>query len=192
MTRSDRPVGDHVTWDGSSRAVDEIRDLVIGHASAGTLRIILQQLTLREGGRAVGVHEVIDAVTDVGGNLVTIPLIEAVRADVESSTRLDAAIARLRADIAADVEAEVDGLEVVLDGDRRRQVRIVLALEISPEDVSGGHVHPALHDGAHHIHHHAPVLDDLRDRLSGPPPSMPRRVWDALREQARGWIGPRH
>ncbi|MGO1504998.1 MAG: hypothetical protein ACTHWV_08570, partial [Brachybacterium sp.] len=61
--------GDLVTWDGSSPAVELIRDAVFPHVSAGALRVVLQQLALRDEGGAAGTHEVIDAIVDVGGNL---------------------------------------------------------------------------------------------------------------------------
>lgn len=169
-----------MTWDGSPQAVAAIREVLIEHASTGTLRLVLQQLTLHEEGREAGRHETIDAISDVGGNLVTIPLAATVRADAGSSTRLDAALAQLRADIAAELEVAVDSLEVILDADGRQAVHIALTVEVSPQDVADGSVHPALHDGAHHIAHQSHALDDLRDRMAQAPTGPLRRAWDAL------------
>lgn len=189
MTSTEPTGGEHVRWYGSPAILTELRDLLIAHASEGTLRIVLQQLALREGGqdgrREAGSHEVIDAVVDVGGILVAIDVGESVREDQRAAARLDAALSRLRADVAAEMGARPEGLEVVIDGDGRREVRIAFALEISPQEVAGHPVHPALHDGAHHIRHEAPALDDLRDRLAPPPPSLLRRGWDALRGRSR-------
>ncbi|MFC7376118.1 hypothetical protein ACFQRD_12655 [Brachybacterium sp. GCM10030268] len=187
MTRGDHLVDDHVTWDGSSRAVAMIRDLVTPHSSEGTLRIVVQQVTVREQGRESGIHEVIDAITDVGGNLVSIPLTASVRGDEPTSARLDTAIERLRADIAADLAVAVDSLEVVLDGDGAHQVRVAFAVEVSAGELTTRSAHPALHDGAHHIVHHAPALEELRDRLAGPPPGPLRRALEAV----RGWTRAR-
>ncbi|GAA1310388.1 hypothetical protein [Brachybacterium tyrofermentans] len=183
MTRGDQPPDDQAIRGGSSSAVPEIRDLLLAHTSAGTLRIVLQQLTLRDEGREVGVHEVIDAVTDVGGNLVTFSLRASVHGDPEDSARLEAAIRRLREDIAADPARPIDSLVVILDGDGRHRVSVDSGLEIPPQDAAA---HLALRDGAHHISHESPALDDLRDRLAGPPPSLLRRGRDLV----RGWLRP--
>ncbi|MGP9683200.1 hypothetical protein [Brachybacterium sp. AOP3-A1-3] len=166
---------------GSSPAIPEIRDLLVAHTSAGTLRIVLQQLTLREDGREVGVHEVIDAVTDVGGNLVTFSLRASVHGDLEDAARLETAIRRLREDIAADPARPIDSLVVLIDGDGHHRVNVDSGLEVSPQDVA---THPALRDGAHHITHESPALDDLRDRLASPPPGVLRRGRDLV----RGWL----
>lgn len=180
MTRVDRPVGDRAAWDGSPAAVAALRDVIVEHASTGTLRLVLQQLTLREAGREVGRHEVIDAISDVGGNLVAIPLVAAVRADAGSSQRLDAAIDRLRAEISAELGAAADSLEVVLDADGRESVHLMFDLEVSPQALAGGAALPVLRDGAHHIAHQSHALDDLRDRMAQPDPGPLRRAWDAV------------
>lgn len=169
-----------VTWDGTSPAVESIRDAVIEHTAAGALRLVLQRLTLHREGRPAGTHEVIDAIVDVGGNLVVMPLAETVRADPASSSALDTGFARLRADLEADLGTTVDSLEVITNADGTRQVRFVLSVDVSPEEVTGRPPHPAVHDGRHHISHHAPALDDLRDRMAGPPPGLLRRLRDRL------------
>ena len=181
MTSTEPPGGEHVRWEGSPEVLSRIRDVLISHSSRGTLRIVLQQLTLHEGEQETGTHEVIDAVLDVGGNLVTTSLAPSVREDPQAATRLDAALARLRAEVVAEMGAQPEALEVVIDGDGRREARIAFALEISAQDLVDHRPHPALRDGAHHILHEAPALDELRDRLSAPPPSLLRRGWDALR-----------
>lgn len=181
MTSLEPPGGEHVRWDGSPEVLTRIRDLLISHSSRGTLRIILQQLTLHEGGQEAGVHEVIDAVLDVGGNLVATPLGPSVREDPRTAARLDAALARLRAEVVGQMGAQPEALEVVIDGDGHREARIAFALEVSAQDLTDHRPHPALRDGARHILHEAPALDELRDRLSAPPPSLLRRGWDALR-----------
>ncbi|MGO1228079.1 MAG: hypothetical protein ACTMII_01865 [Brachybacterium sp.] len=174
-----------MTWTGSRSVLAEIRDALIVHSTAGTLRLVLQQLTLRDQGRAVGSHEVIDGIIDVDGNLVVVPIGEAVRADPAASAALDAALARLRAEILAELGAAPDSLEVVMDADRTRRVRIVRSLEVSPAGVVGPPPHPALHDGRHHIVHHAPALDELRDRLAPPPPGLLARLRAVLGRGAR-------
>lgn len=172
-----------MTWEGTSPAVERIRDALIPHASAGALRVVLQQLALHEEGRAVGTHEVIDTIVDVGGNLVVVPIADTVRADPGSCAALDRALAHLRTDLEAGPGTAVDSLEVIIDADSTRRVRFTLSVEVSPEEVAGRPPHPALHDGRHHIVHHAPSLEDLRDRLAAPPPGMLQRL--------RGMVGGR-
>lgn len=167
---------DHVAWAGRSPAVVAIRDAVIGHVPTGSLRLVLQQLALHEQGRPVGTHESIDTILDVHGNLVSMSIVDAVRADETSSQRLDRALAALRAEVVADLEAEVDSLELVADVDGTRRVMVVLSADVSPKEVSGPFRHRAVHDGTHHITHHAPELDELRDRVSAPEPSRLRRL----------------
>ena len=174
-----------VRWTGSPSAVAAIRDALIVHSSAGALRLVLQQLTLRERGEVVGSHEVIDGVIDVDGNLVVVPIAESVRADPDTSAALDAALARLRAEISAELGAVPDSLEVVIDADRTRRVLVVPSFDVSPARVTGPPPHPALHDGRHHIVHHAPALDELRDRLAPPSPGLLARLRDALARGAR-------
>ncbi|WP_341857032.1 hypothetical protein [Brachybacterium sp. GPGPB12] len=127
MSGADRGVGRYVIWDSSPRAVARVRDAVVGHAATGTPRLVVQRLALHEEGREVGVHEIIDAILDVGGNLVAYPVREAVRADAAASAALDGALAQPRADIAEELTSAVDSLEVVLDRDGRREVRSLLA-----------------------------------------------------------------
>ena len=168
-------------WDSSPRAVARVRDAVVGHAATGTLRLVLQQLALHEEGCEVGVHEVIDAIVDVGGNLVAYPVREAVRADAAASAALDGALAQLRADIAEELTSAVDSLEVVLDRDGRCEVRLLLEVEVSPGELDADPAPDALHDGDFHIHHYSPALDDLRDRVAEPAPSPLRRVLGRMR-----------
>lgn len=169
-----------MTWDGSSPAVDRIRDVLVAHTPAGGLRLVLQQLTLRAHGREAGRHESIDSIVDVEGNLVVVPIAASVREDPTISARLDSALDDLRAAIAADLGTEVDSLEVIADADGARRVMVVLSVEVAPEEIAAGSTHPAIHDGVHHISHHAPALDDLRDRLAGPERGGLRRLWDAV------------
>lgn len=172
-----------MSWDGSPRAVARLRDAVMPHAPAGVLRVVLQQLALHEEGREVGRHEVIDAILDVGGNLVAVSMLESVRADAAASAALDGALAQLRADIAEELHAAPDSLEAVLDGDGGREVRLMLAAEISPGELAQRPAPDLLHDGDFHVRHGAPALDDLRDRLAAPPTCRLRRVLGGLRER---------
>lgn len=194
MTSGNRPVpsdgddpgtgaGGAVAWDGGTAAVATMREVLLGHVPNGAVRLVLQQLMLHERGRETGVHEVIDVITDVGGNLVVIPLLEAVRAD-PASVRLDAALQRLRSEITAELEVVPDSLEVVIDADGTQRVLLVLSVDVAASEISGGSTHPALHDGRHHVLHQAPALDELRDRLAEPPSTPLRRIWDAV----TGWL----
>lgn len=169
-----------MTWDGSSPAVDRICDVLVTHTPAGGLRLVLQQLTLHTHGRDAGRHESIDSIVDVEGNLVVVPLVAAVREDPAISARLDSALGELRAAITADLGSDVDSLEVIADADGSRRVMVVLSVEVAPEEIAAGSTHPALHDGVHHISHHAPALEDLRDRLAGPERGVLRRLWDTV------------
>lgn len=185
MTSGEPSAGDHVPWDGASSAVDDLRELLVALAPEGALRVILQRVALHEQGRAVGEHEVIDVIADVEGNLVSVPLTGRVRSDPPLARALDEAVDRLRHDIARSGVEEVDSIEVILDTDGRDQVRIAIGLDVTPAEVADRPPHPAVHDGAHHITHYAPVLDDLRDRLAEPPPGPVRRLWRALTSWAR-------
>lgn len=183
MSEADRAVGGYVIWDSSPRAVARVRDAVVEHAATGALRLVVQQLTLHEEGQQAGVHEVIDVILDVGGNLVTYSVRDAVRADASSSAALDGALAQLRADIAEELTTTPDSLEVVLDRDGRCEVRLLLEVEVSPTEVAEPVAPDALHDGDFHILHFSPALDDLRDRVAEPPTNPLRRVLDSLRER---------
>lgn len=181
----DQPAGASVAWDGRSSAPAAIHDLLAPFAPERALRVVLQQITLRETGREAGGHEVIDAVVDVGGVLVALALRDAVRADQGVSARLDAEIERLRGDITTELGVAVDGLEVLLDADGARRVRIALHLELTPADFAGGAAPPALHDGAHHAAHSAPALDELRDRVAAPQRAPLRRLLRSLHGRLR-------
>ena len=102
--------------------------------------------------------------------------------EVDTWPLLDGALAQLRADIAEELTSAVDSLEVVLDRDGRREVRLLLQVEVSPGELEDDPAPAALHDGDFHIHHHAPALDDLRDRVAAPAPSPLRRVLGRMRE----------
>lgn len=177
--------GDHTRWNGDTPAVGDLREMLVLLAPEGALRVIFQRLSLREQGRLVGEHEVIDVIADVEGNLVSVPLTGRVRADPPLARALDEAADRLRGDIAASGADGVDSIEVVLDADGTRQVYIATGLDVTPAEAEERPPHPAVHNGAHHITHYAPVLDDLRDRLAEPPAGPMRRLWDALTDWAR-------
>lgn len=185
MTSGEPSAGDHVPWDGASSAVDDLREMLVALAPEGALRVILQRVALHEQGRPVGEHEVIDVVADVEGNLVSVPLTGRVRADPPLARALDDAVDRLRRDIAGSGAEGVDSVEVILDADGRGQVQIAVGLDVTPAEAEDRPPHPAVHNGAHHITHYAPVLDDLRDRLAEPPAGTVRRLWDALTGWAR-------
>ncbi|MGP9538206.1 hypothetical protein ACT3SP_09340 [Brachybacterium sp. AOP43-C2-M15] len=181
----DRAPDDHVTWDGRSTAVGALRDVLVEHAPTGALRLVLQRLALHEQGRPAGTHESIDAILDVHGNLVSMSIAAAVRSDPSSSARFERAVSTLRADVAADLEAEADSLEVVLDADGTQRVMVMLSADVSPQEVAERSHPRALHGGPHHITHHAPALDELRDRLAAPSPGPMRRAWSAVRAGLR-------
>lgn len=187
------PVQGSVTWDGVTPAVETIHELLWRFTTSGALRVALQQIRLTpdpDGGQdspgdSPGVHETIDEIADVGGNLVSLPLRDAVRADAEISAQLDAALARLWADVAADLGQSPDMLSVLLDADGQRLVYVTFDVAVTARELAERPQHPALHGGAHHIAHHAPALEDLRDRLAPPEPSRICQAWDELREKLR-------
>lgn len=181
MTSGDRPVGDPVAWDGQSSSLAEIEQVLAPVTPTGTLRLVLQRLALHEAGEPAGEHAVLDAVTDVGGNLVVVPLQGRVREDAALAQDLEEAVRTLREDLAASGTVGVDALEVVLDADGARQVLVGFGLELTGEEATGSPRHPAVHDGAHHITYDAPALDDLRDRLRPPEPGPLGRLWRRLR-----------
>lgn len=181
MTSGDPVVGQHFPWDGDSPAVEDIRGILAVLAPEGCLRLVLQRLALHEHGRPVGEHEVIDAVADVDGNLVSVPLTVRVRVDPPVARAVDEAVARLRRDVLRSGVDGIDSISLILDADGRREVQIAFGLDVTPAEAQDRPAHPAIHDGAHHITHHAPALDDLRDRLAQPALSPWRRVWGLLR-----------
>lgn len=178
------PVQD-ARWEGRSTAVGLLRELLTPCAPSGMLRLVVQRLSLVEHGRPAGEHEVISSVADVDGNLVAVPLRESVRADRDRADAVDAAIAKLRQDLAADGLIDVAGLEVIIDADGTEQVRIARDLTVAPRDLRDGDPFDAVHDGDHHIARHAPVLEDLRDRLAEQSTSTLRRAWESLQDVLR-------
>lgn len=174
--------GESVPWDGGTAAVQDIRELLAPCAPAGVLRIVLQHLVLREEGAATGGLEIISSVVDVDGNLVAVPLRDQVRSDPERAAALDAAVDRLRDELRRQGVPAVDSLEVVLDSDGLHQVLIAADLQVSEQEARAADHHHAVHDGDHHIAHHAPVLEDLRDRLTAPRPGLASRWWTSLTE----------
>src|SRR5699024_2171601 len=60
------------------------------------------------------------------------------------------------------------------------QVRIAFGLDVTREEAEGSPAHPAVHGGGHHITQHAPALDELRDRLTGPGPGLLRRIRQSI------------
>lgn len=185
MTSAGPVEGEHTAWDGQSSGVQDLRDLLVALAPEGAVRIVLQRLALHEGSRPVGELEIIDAVTDVGGNLVSVPLRGRVREDPLLARALDEAVTRLRHDVLAGGAEGLDSLEVILDADGGQQVRIAVGLDVTPAEAEGSPPHPAVHGGAHHITQHAPALDELRDRLAGPQPGPLRRIKRMLTGRAR-------
>ncbi|HJB09008.1 MAG TPA: hypothetical protein H9786_00525 [Candidatus Brachybacterium merdavium] len=185
MTSAGPVEGEHTAWDGESSAVQDLRDLLVPLAPEGALRIVLQRLALHESSRPVGEHEVLDVVADVEGNLVSVPLRGRVREDPPLARALDETVTRLRHDVLDSGAEGLDSLEVILDADGSQQVRIAFGLDVTPAEAEGSPLHPAVHGGAHHITQHAPVLDELRDRLAGPQPGPLRRIWCTLTGRAR-------
>src|SRR5699024_3947585 len=90
------------------------------------------------------------------------------------------AVARLRHDVLSSGAQGVDSLEVVLDADGAGQVRIAFGLDVTREEAAGSPAHPAVHGGGHHITPHAPELDELRERLTGPGPGLLRRIRESI------------
>lgn len=180
-------IGTIVPWDGRSPATAALAALLGTVAPEGTLRLVIQRLALHEHGERRGTRHVADAITDVGGNLVVIPLRERVLAEPALAERLTAAMDRLQADVDAELHlpggAGADSLEVVLDADGERRVTLGLGIEVTPQEADALPPHPAVHDGAHHIAYDAPALDELRDRLRPPEPGLLARLWARLRER---------
>lgn len=177
--------GGHVLWDGPSAARAEARRLLTQPPVEGSLRVIIQQLALHEQGRPAGRHELIDLVLDVGGNLVALPVRDVLRAGEQGSAGLDAMLEVLRADVTADLGAAPDSLELVVDADGTVRVLVELESEVAAAELAADPRHPALHGGAFHIAHHAPGLEDLRDRLAGAPTGPVGRVVARVRDLLR-------
>ena len=185
VTSQEPAPGQYVLWQGRTAAPGRLRDVLGPCAPSGVLRLVVQRIALHDQGRPAGEHEVISSVADVDGNLVAVPLRQAVRADQGRAAALDEAFAMLRRDLAEDGLPDVDAIEVVLDADGTDRVGIALALDVSPREVQGEDVHDAVHDGDHHIARHAPALEDLRDRLAEETVGPLQRGWDALMDLLR-------
>lgn len=188
MTSADSVPGSFATWDGTSSATARIAELLTPAAPQGTLRIVLQRLELHDQGAPAGALEVVDAIVDVDGVLVSLSLEEHLRSDAALAARLDSALEQLHADLAAQGVVGADSVELVLDADGERRVRIAFGLEVSPQEARELPRPPAVHDGSHHILAEAPALDALRDRLIAAQDSLPRRLrrtWRRLRRLAQ-------
>lgn len=173
-------------WQGSSPAVELLRGVLSPCAPGGELRLVAQWLALHEEGLPAGEHEVLSCVADVDGNLVAVPLRATVRADPGRARSVDAALAQIREDLAAQGLVDVDSLEVVLDADGTHRVLFVPDVEVSPAEAQACPPHDAVHDGDHHIAHRAPELEDLRDRLAEGARGPLARAWEALLGLLRG------
>lgn len=180
MTSEEPAPGQDVLWQGRTTAVRRLRDVLTPCAPSGVLRLVVQRIHLHEQGRPAGEHEVISSVADIDGNLVAVPLRRTVRSDEDRGAAVDAAIATLREDLAADGISGVGSIEVILDADGTDRVRLARGLDLSPSDVQDGGPHLALRDGDHHIRRDAPALEDLRDRFAGEPAGPLRRAWSAV------------
>lgn len=153
----------HVRWDGEDPAVHRLRAVLAPFLPNGTVRVVLQQLRLHEHGRFEAIHELIDVIVDVEGNLVVMALGETVRGDAAAAARLDAELAAVRAALDAQGLEGRDSLEIVLDADGSEQVLLAFGLELAAHDLDEWP--EALHGGEHHVAQHSSELDDLRDRL---------------------------
>lgn len=153
----------HVLWDGEDPAVHRLRAVLAPFLPNGTVRVVLQQLRLHEHGRLDAIHELIDVIVDVEGNLVVMALGETVRGDAAAAARLDAELAAVRAALDAHGLVGCDSLEIVLDADGSEQVLLAFGLELAAQDLDERP--EALHGGEHHVAQHSAELDDLRDRL---------------------------
>ncbi|HIY22884.1 MAG TPA: hypothetical protein H9837_01040 [Candidatus Brachybacterium merdigallinarum] len=151
-------------WDGSPSATRELEALLSGIAPPGTLRLVVQSLLLREAGDPVGEHRVVDALADIDGNIVAVPLRGVVRADPGRTAALTEILGRLRRDLEQAGHEDADGIEVVLDRDGSRSITVTRGLELAPAEVDASPAPQEIHDGAHHLRFDAPALEALRDQ----------------------------
>lgn len=170
-----------VPWDGSSPAVEALRAALEVAAPPGTLRLVSQRIRVHERGAPAGVHEIIDAVADVQGNLVALVLLDRIDADPELRARVDSAWAQLRADLEVDGLVGADSVEVILDADGTSQVRLALGLDVELEELTRPNPHFALHHGGWHARHASPELEALREALEPMERGFLGRLWDRLR-----------
>lgn len=181
MTGAEHAQEGSLPVEANSAALNQLARLFEDLTPAGTLRVILQQIPLREDDREAGVHEVLEAVADVGGNLVVIPLREQVRGHAEHSRTLDLALTRLRADLVTVGAPTAETLELWIDADGERRVLVTRGLALTPQQLCELPSPEALHDGAHHVTYDAPALDELRDRMRPPGPGPMGRALDWFR-----------
>ena len=170
-----------VPVDGDVDGLDQLRAALDAVAPPHAVRYVLQRLGLTEAGRPAGAHEVIDALLDCEGNMVVMPLADALEAAPEAQGEVTAARERIDAWLDEHDAAGRDATEVVLDADGAGEVRIAFGLEVSPAEATAVPAHPAVHDGAYHATHLSPDLDALRDRLLEESLGRRRRLWRRLR-----------
>lgn len=173
-----------VRIDADVDGLDDLRQALEAVAPPRVLRFVLQRLVLVDSGRPAGIHDVVDAILDGGGNLLSLSLRDAIAADPATAVQVESARGRVDAWLDAHDAAARESTEIVLDADGGHEVRVAFDLDVAPGARGGHPTHPALHDGTYHVTHRAPDLDALRDRVLAaqerPLPRWMRRVRSAI------------
>lgn len=145
--------------------LSELRELLRTIKPGGTLRCVVVEIVPTLGGRGTDRCRILDAVLDVDGNLMTMAL----GGEATTPPGAQAAINATLDDIGAELDRlgweGRDGFEVILDADGGQELRLVLGVEVSREELLEVPRPPTIHDGSHHVHHRAFELDALRDRV---------------------------
>ena len=120
-----------VPVDGDVDGLDQLRAALDAVAPPHAVRYVLQRLALTEAGRLAGAHEVIDALLDCEGNMVVMPLADALEAAPEAQGEVAAADRRrerLLAELAAARNTTVE-----LERERREALEAIAAREAEAE-----------------------------------------------------------
>lgn len=148
-------------------ALDALRIALDRAQVPGVVRyVVLRASACAGGGRA---RQSVEAIVDTGGNLVVLSVadrwgrIDGVQ--MASETAIAAIDAHVAAQAGLNPGACVPLREIVLDADGGGEVRVAHQLLLTDDDIDGAERHPALHDARFHLHHRAPDIDALRDRL---------------------------
>lgn len=170
-----------VPVEGQVDGLDALRAALDAVAPQHAVRYVVQRLALTDAEGPAGAHDTIDALLDCEGNMVVMPLAEALDAAPDARRAAVAARARIDAWLDEHDAAGRDATEIVLDADGGQEVRVAFGLEVSPAEAAAVPAHPAVHDGAYHATHLSPELDALRDRLLEGSLGTAERLWRRVR-----------
>lgn len=156
-------------------------------APAGTLRLVLQHVSLVAEDGSPGRLRLLDAVLDVDGNLVPMRLWPDRGPSSAAHRAFEAAVATLDAAVAA--HGGVFGYTLRVDVDGASCFSLRTSGPLPAALLAPGRAPGEIHDGRHQVQHHSDELEALRDALAGPEPGPVRRALRVILSRRRG-AGP--